>query len=91
MHDAQTPAPTRVGVCGAGTMGAGIAQLSCQAGAHTLLFDPDAAALGNGAQRIAAQIARSAQRGRLTQEAAGAASGVCIRSSRSTRCVIASS
>jgi 3-hydroxybutyryl-CoA dehydrogenase len=75
MHDAQTPAPTRVGVCGAGTMGAGIAQLSCQAGAHTLLFDPDAAALGNGAQRIAAQIARSAQRGRLTQEAAGAAVG----------------
>jgi 3-hydroxybutyryl-CoA dehydrogenase len=73
MHDAQTPAPTLVGICGAGTMGAGIAQLSCQAGARTVLFDPDAAALGTGAQRIAAQLARGAQRGRLTQEAADAA------------------
>lgn len=73
MHDAQTSAPTVVGVCGAGTMGAGIAQLSCQAGAHTLLYDPDATALAAAAERIAAQLARSAQRGRLTQEAADAA------------------
>ena len=29
-----------VGVLGAGTMGAGIAQLACRTGAQTLLFDP---------------------------------------------------
>jgi 3-hydroxybutyryl-CoA dehydrogenase len=75
MDRGQIPAPTRVGVCGAGTMGAGIAQLSCQAGARTLLYDPDAAALDAGAQRIATQLARSAQRGRLTAEAADAAAG----------------
>jgi 3-hydroxybutyryl-CoA dehydrogenase len=41
-----------VGVCGAGTMGAGIAQLGCQAGARTLLYDPDPAARDRGAERI---------------------------------------
>jgi 3-hydroxybutyryl-CoA dehydrogenase len=39
------------------------------------LGDPDAAALDAGAQRIATQLARSAQRGRLTAEAADAAAG----------------
>jgi len=69
--------PAVVGVCGAGTMGAGIAQLSCQAGARTLLYDPDHAALGRGADRIRAQLARSAERGRLTEaHATEAAAGL---------------
>lgn len=60
------PPPAVIGVCGAGTMGAGIAQLCCQSGARTVLFDPDAGALERGAQRIHSQLQRSAQRGRLT-------------------------
>jgi 3-hydroxybutyryl-CoA dehydrogenase len=62
--------PSIVGVCGAGTMGAGIAQLACQSGATTLLHDPDPAALARGVDRIRAQLARSAERGRLTTEQA---------------------
>jgi 3-hydroxybutyryl-CoA dehydrogenase len=66
-------APAIVGVCGAGTMGAGIAQLACQSGAETRLYDPDPDALQRGARRIAAQLRRSAERGRLTKSAAAAA------------------
>jgi 3-hydroxybutyryl-CoA dehydrogenase len=47
-------------------MGSGIAQLGCQSGARTLLYDPDPDALQRGAERIAAQLRRSAERGRLT-------------------------
>jgi 3-hydroxybutyryl-CoA dehydrogenase len=67
-------APSEIGVCGAGTMGAGIAQLACQSGARTLLYDPDPEALQRGAERIRAQLARSAERGRLTDSEASAAS-----------------
>jgi 3-hydroxybutyryl-CoA dehydrogenase len=42
-----------VGVVGAGTMGAGIAQLAAQAGMRTLLHDPDAEALERGLAKIA--------------------------------------
>jgi 3-hydroxybutyryl-CoA dehydrogenase len=70
--------PSTVGVCGAGTMGAGIAQLACQSGATTLLHDPDPAALARGADRIRSQLARSAERGRLTAEQAERAAG-CLR------------
>ena len=46
--------PARViGVLGAGTMGAGIAQLACRSGARTLLYDPLPEALQRGAQQIA--------------------------------------
>ena len=45
---------TVLGVLGAGTMGAGIAQLGCQAGIETRLLDPDAVAL----QRAQASIAK---------------------------------
>jgi 3-hydroxybutyryl-CoA dehydrogenase len=58
--------PGTIGVAGAGTMGSGIAQLGCQAGARTLLYDPDPEALTRGAERIAAQLRRGAERGRLT-------------------------
>jgi 3-hydroxybutyryl-CoA dehydrogenase len=59
--------PTTIGVAGAGTMGSGIAQLGCQSGARTMLYDPDADALQRGAGRITAQLRRSAERGRLSQ------------------------
>ncbi|MEZ5124527.1 MAG: 3-hydroxyacyl-CoA dehydrogenase NAD-binding domain-containing protein, partial [Solirubrobacterales bacterium] len=45
-----------VGVCGAGTMGAGIAQLGCQAGARTRLYDPVPAALERGAERVVRRL-----------------------------------
>jgi 3-hydroxybutyryl-CoA dehydrogenase len=54
-------------------MGSGIAQLGCQAGARTLLYDPDPSARQRGADGIAAQLERSAQRGRLTAEQAASA------------------
>jgi 3-hydroxybutyryl-CoA dehydrogenase len=59
-------APGVIGVAGAGTMGSGIAQLACQAGARTLLHDPDAAALERGIERIKQHLKRSSERGRLT-------------------------
>ena len=62
-----------VGVVGAGTMGAGIAQLACRAGARTLLHDPDADALERGHQRIVAQLERGAERGRWSAEEAATA------------------
>jgi 3-hydroxybutyryl-CoA dehydrogenase len=62
----------RLGVCGAGTMGAGIAQLGCLGGFETFLFDPDPEALERGAQRLRADLARGEERGRWTgAEAAG--------------------
>jgi 3-hydroxybutyryl-CoA dehydrogenase len=63
-------APRVVGVVGAGTMGAGIAQLACRAGARTLLHDPDADALERGHQRLVAQLERGVERGRWTPEEA---------------------
>src|ERR1700730_16328998 len=41
-----------IGVLGAGTMGAGIAQLACRAGAQTLLYDAIPEALGMGVERV---------------------------------------
>jgi 3-hydroxybutyryl-CoA dehydrogenase len=63
-----------IGVAGAGTMGAGIAQLGCLSGARTLLHDPVPEALERGVARIRAQLDRGVERGRLTAEQASAAS-----------------
>jgi 3-hydroxybutyryl-CoA dehydrogenase len=63
-----------IGVAGAGTMGAGIAQLACLSGARTFVHDPDPTALERGLERIKAQLERGVERGRLTEpEAADAA------------------
>jgi 3-hydroxybutyryl-CoA dehydrogenase len=62
-----------LGVCGAGTMGAGIAQLGCLGGFETLLFDPDAEALERGAERLRSDLARGEERGRWTGGEAAAA------------------
>ncbi|HXA53551.1 MAG TPA: 3-hydroxyacyl-CoA dehydrogenase NAD-binding domain-containing protein, partial [Solirubrobacteraceae bacterium] len=63
-----------IGVLGAGTMGSGIAQLACRAGARTLLHDPIPAALQRGAERVRAGIAKEAEKGRVSAEQASAAS-----------------
>jgi 3-hydroxybutyryl-CoA dehydrogenase len=67
-------APRTIGVAGAGTMGAGIAQLACLSGARTLLHDPSAEALSRGLDSIRAQLARGAERGRWSPEEAEQAS-----------------
>ena len=57
-----------IGVAGAGTMGAGIAQLACLSGARTLLHDPVAEALKRGIDQIRGQLERGAARGRWSSE-----------------------
>src|SRR4051812_34860260 len=68
-----TDLPTRLGVVGAGTMGAGIAQLGCLAGIETVLHDPFADALERGAQSVHANLDKGAERGRWRAEDAAAA------------------
>lgn len=58
------PAST-IGVLGAGTMGAGIAQLAARSGASTLLHDPVAPALERGLANARAGLVKEAERGRL--------------------------
>jgi 3-hydroxybutyryl-CoA dehydrogenase len=62
-----------VGVLGAGTMGGGIAQLACLAGARTLLHDPDHDALERGAATLRANLEKGAERGRWSSEDAAQA------------------
>jgi 3-hydroxybutyryl-CoA dehydrogenase len=63
-----TDAPDVIGVVGAGTMGAGIAQLAAATGARTLLHDPVPDALGRGLSQIADGIERWRSKGRLERE-----------------------
>ncbi len=73
MTSAERLAPATIGVAGAGTMGAGIAQVSCMSGARTLLHDPMGEALERGLVQIESQLERGVQRGRWSQEDASAA------------------
>ncbi len=67
--------PERIGVVGAGTMGAGIAQLACLAGMETLLHDPIGDALTGGIEHVRAGLAKGADRGRWSAAEASAAEG----------------
>jgi 3-hydroxybutyryl-CoA dehydrogenase len=71
-HPDGEPART-IGVLGAGTMGAGIAQLACKSGAETLLFDPIPEALEKGRERVHDGLRRETAKGKLTAEQAQAA------------------
>jgi 3-hydroxybutyryl-CoA dehydrogenase len=61
---------TVLGVVGAGTMGAGIAQLGAAAGFRTLLHDPDAGALERGTESAKTGLAKWAEKGRVSGDAA---------------------
>ena len=67
------PLPSRLGVVGAGTMGAGIAQLGALAGLETVLHDPVAEALATGLDKARAGLAKGAERGRWSADDAHAA------------------
>jgi 3-hydroxybutyryl-CoA dehydrogenase len=62
---------TVLGVVGAGTMGAGIAQLGAAAGMRTLLHDPMPEALERGAEGVRRGLAKWAEKGRVGEDAAG--------------------
>jgi len=59
-----------VGVIGAGQMGAGIAQVSAQAGYHVLLADVSRERADAGKSGIAAQLARAVSKEKMTADAA---------------------
>jgi 3-hydroxybutyryl-CoA dehydrogenase len=63
--------PRTLGVVGAGTMGAGIAQLGCAAGMRTLLHDPIPEALEKGGEKVRSGLAKWAEKGRVGDDAAG--------------------
>ena len=58
----------RVGVVGAGTMGAGIAMVFANAGVPVVIRDVDQAALDRGLATIQKNYANSVKRGRFTQQ-----------------------
>ena len=62
---------TVLGVVGAGTMGAGIAQLGAAAGLRTLLHDPVPEALERGTESARRGLAKWAEKGRVGEDAAG--------------------
>jgi 3-hydroxybutyryl-CoA dehydrogenase len=62
-----------VGVLGAGTMGAGIAQVAALGGRETLLYDAFEGAAERGAARVAEALAKGAARGRWSEDDATAA------------------
>jgi len=59
---------SKIGVVGAGTMGAGIAQVSAQAGFETVIYDVSQEFIDKGLGRIRSFIQRSRERGKLTPE-----------------------
>jgi 3-hydroxybutyryl-CoA dehydrogenase len=61
---------TVLGVVGAGTMGAGIAQLGAAAGMRTLLHDPVPEALDRGAGSVRRGLAKWIEKGRIEETAA---------------------
>jgi len=63
-----------IGVLGAGTMGAGIAQLAARSGARTLLFDPFPEALASGIASAEDGLRKEMVRGKISEEEAAAAS-----------------
>jgi len=65
----------RIGVVGAGTMGAGIAQLACLGGFETRLHDPLADALAAGIDRVREGLAKGVKRSLWSDDDAKAAAG----------------
>jgi 3-hydroxybutyryl-CoA dehydrogenase len=58
----------RVGVVGAGTMGAGIAQIAALGGYRTVIYELDSQALERGLEQLRAALRRGAERGRWSEQ-----------------------
>src|SRR5580765_8696001 len=74
LHIGPSAVVQRVGVVGAGTMGAGIAQVAALGGYETRLHDPIPAALQTGIDRLHRAMAKGAAKG-LWSEADSEAAG----------------
>jgi len=70
----------RVAVVGAGTMGAGIAQVSARAGYRTAVFDVAEGAAEKAIERIAESLARAVEKGKCTADERAAALGLLLPS-----------
>ena len=66
---------TRLGVLGAGTMGAGIAQVAATAGIEVLLHDPLPGAVDKARNRVGGFLARRVEKAELSPSARDAAMG----------------
>ena len=58
----------RVFVAGAGLMGHGIAQVHAAAGKHVTLYEPELERATAGRERVAGNLARAVEKGRLKAE-----------------------
>lgn len=56
-------------ICGAGTMGSGIALLTAQQGLHTILYDVQATMLTNAREGIEKSLQQLVQKGKITDQA----------------------
>jgi len=65
----------QIAVIGTGTMGRGIAYLAAVAGYETVIHDADAAALDAAKASIESTLQKGVERGKVTSDAAAAASG----------------
>ena len=68
-----------VGVCGAGTMGAGIAIVAARAGYDVVLYDTNADSLDRAAKQTEGFFAKSVERGKMTEADRDAAIAACAR------------
>ena len=59
---------TKVGVVGAGTMGAGIAQVAALGGYDTVIYELDSRALERGLEQLRGALRRGAERGRWSEQ-----------------------
>lgn len=55
-------------VCGAGTMGSGIAQAAIQSGVYTLLYEPNETILSKAKKNIELNLQRLTDKGKITEE-----------------------
>lgn len=58
----------RIAVVGAGTMGAGIAQVSASAGYKTVLYDISESAVTKGMKEIEKNLSKAVERGKISEE-----------------------